>query len=178
MDALPCPELWILRHGETAWNRDGILQGGRDSALTARGRVQAARQGAILRAHGVTAPARVSPQGRARDTARLAGLDARVEPALRELAMGAWEGRRLAEVAPPPGLTWKFAAPGGEDRATLTARAAALLSALDGPAVLVTHGVTGTVLRALATGRDDLDATTDPQGVVHHIVGGRERVLG
>lgn len=34
--------LYVLRHGETEWNREGRIQGARDSALTERGRAQAA----------------------------------------------------------------------------------------------------------------------------------------
>ena len=167
----------MLRHGETTWNRAGVLQGGRDAPLTARGRVQAARQGAILRARGVTAPALASPQGRARASAALAGLDAAPDPALRELGMGAWEGRALRDVPARGGVSWKFAAPGGETRAALEARLAAFLAGLDGPRVLMTHGVVSIALRALLTGAPDWDALDDPQGVVHAVEDGRARVL-
>ena len=39
------PDLYVLRHGETEWNREGIFQGVHDSPLTAMGREQAAHQG-------------------------------------------------------------------------------------------------------------------------------------
>ena len=68
------PPLFLLRHGQTVWNREGRMQGRLDSPLTPLGQVQAARQGAILRANGVAFPARTSPRGRARTTAALAGL--------------------------------------------------------------------------------------------------------
>ena len=42
------PDLYVLRHGETEWNREGIFQGVHDSPLTAMGREQAAHQGKIL----------------------------------------------------------------------------------------------------------------------------------
>ena len=42
------PDLYVLRHGETEWNREGIFQGVHDSPLTAMGREQAAHQGTIL----------------------------------------------------------------------------------------------------------------------------------
>ena len=35
------PDLYVLRHGETEWNREGIFQGVHDSPLTAMGREQA-----------------------------------------------------------------------------------------------------------------------------------------
>ena len=73
------PELLILRHGETEWNREGRMQGALDSPLTYVGRAQALAQGAALRAAGI-GPVRwfSSPQGRALETARLASGEARV----------------------------------------------------------------------------------------------------
>ena len=171
------PPIWLLRHGETDWNRLGRLQGSLDAPLTARGRVQAARAGAILRANGVGAPAWTSPQPRARRSAALAGLAATPDPRLREVGLGRWEGQHLAVIDPPPGLAWKFEAPDGESRAAVAARVAGFLQTLRGPAVVVTHGVTGIVLRALATGAADWDALEDRQGVVYHLADGRERVL-
>ena len=35
------PELFVLRHGETEWNRARRMQGGLDSLLTAKGEDQA-----------------------------------------------------------------------------------------------------------------------------------------
>ena len=42
------PELYILRHGETIWNRQGRYQGRKDSPLTQKGRQQAVRQRKLL----------------------------------------------------------------------------------------------------------------------------------
>ncbi|WP_299817216.1 histidine phosphatase family protein [uncultured Jannaschia sp.] len=172
------PPLLILRHGETVWNREGRLQGGRDSELTALGRIQAARQGAILRAYGVVGlPAFASPARRARMSAMLAGLAATSKVAVSEIGLGEWEGRSLAEIAPPPGVTWKFAAPGGETRGALLARLAGFLRTLDGPTIVVTHGVVSIGLRAMLLGASDWDMLTDPQGVVHRVAEGRETIL-
>ena len=171
------PPLFILRHGETAWNRIGRLQGRRDSPLTEMGLRQAARQGALLRELAPGLPARSSPQGRAMETARAAGLDPTPDPRLAEISLGAWEGRDLSEIAPPPGIGWKFAAPGGETRAALEARLRGLLADLDGPAILVTHGVASICLRGLLLGLPDLDRLEDPQGTVHRIANGGETVF-
>ena len=172
------PPLLILRHGETAWNRAGRLQGGRDSDLTALGRVQAARQGAILRAQGFAGvSAWVSPAGRARKTAAFAGIGGAPDARLCELRLGSWEGRTLAQIAPPPGMTWKFDAPGGETQDALTARLTSFLSDLDGPAIIISHGVVSIGLRALLLGVTDWDTLADPQGVVHRVVAGRETIL-
>ena len=64
-------EIFLLRHGETAWNAEHRLQGHKDSPLTSRGREQARIVGRILskyfgRRHQT--PMAVSPLGRARAT--------------------------------------------------------------------------------------------------------------
>ena len=43
-----CPDLFILRHGETVWNRAGRMQGAWDSDLTELGCAQARAPGAVL----------------------------------------------------------------------------------------------------------------------------------
>ena len=45
--------IYLLRHGETVWNREGRLQGQRDSPLTARGIAQAGALGDLLDADRV-----------------------------------------------------------------------------------------------------------------------------
>ena len=42
--------LYMLRHGETAWNTERRMQGTKDSALTERGRAQAQAMGRTLKA--------------------------------------------------------------------------------------------------------------------------------
>ena len=67
------PELYILRHGETVWNRQGRYQGRKDSPLTEKGRQQAVSQRKLLNAIE-TLPRKVyvSPLGRTVETAQLA----------------------------------------------------------------------------------------------------------
>ena len=169
--------LYLLRHGETEWNREGRMQGRLDAPLTARGRVQAARQGALLRRAGIVAPAYSSPLGRARATAALAGLVCDVDPALQEIDMGRWQGR--VPDRPLRGVSWKFDAPGAEPRDALLARLAPTL-ARPGPAILVSHGVVVVALRATLLGLplERWDALEDRQGVVYRLVPGSETVLG
>ena len=45
MTSMLTAPLYLLRHGETAWNLERRLQGMKDSALTERGRAQAAAIG-------------------------------------------------------------------------------------------------------------------------------------
>ncbi|MEM7709340.1 MAG: histidine phosphatase family protein [Pseudomonadota bacterium] len=172
-------DLLILRHGETTWNREGRLQGGLDAPLTALGRVQAARQGAILRSLGGDRPVLCSPQGRARTTAALAGLRLRVESGLREVGMGRWEGRSRAEIAPPAGLLWKLDAPGGERLAAFVKRLDAFLARCPSRAILVTHGVVAVALRARLLGQcpETWKGMDDPQGVVFRILGDDEVLI-
>ncbi|PHP27360.1 histidine phosphatase family protein [Limimaricola cinnabarinus] len=184
------PELYVMRHGETEWNRARRMQGGFDSALTERGRAQARAMGRMLAARGVGAGSHrilSSPQGRASETARLAfGAEPHIEPRLREIAMGDWSGLDRGEIDArwpgPPGehfVEFYARAPNGEGFAALWARCAALLADLDGPAILVTHGMTSRVLRTIATGGAMADLAKLPggQGVVFRLCGGRHEAL-
>ena len=45
---MPTPTIYYIRHGETAWNAAGRLQGTQDVPLNDLGRRQAARAGSIL----------------------------------------------------------------------------------------------------------------------------------
>ncbi len=91
----------VLRHGETTHNLAGIWQGQLDSELTDLGREQADAVGpAIAR----LAPVRVlsSDLNRARATAesigRATGVAVELDPRLREIHAGAWQGLTSDEV--------------------------------------------------------------------------------
>lgn len=187
------PELWVLRHGETEWNVAERLQGRLDSPLTSKGVAQAEQQGKILRAEALPRETRLicSPSGRALQTARIVAraLDwAPVEdPALLEMDLGAWQGCYLADIpearaAAQDGFDphmWKFSGFGCESVDQMSARLRGFLTGLDGPTVIVTHGVTSRMLRCLATGRapDALSQLPGGQGVVHHVARGVSRIL-
>jgi probable phosphoglycerate mutase len=188
------PELLVLRHGETEWNRQGRFQGARDSALTARGREQARLLGGVLARLGVSPrshEALASPQGRARETARIAleplGLGAAQDLRLAEIGMGAWTGLRRAEIDDrwpgPPGegvLAFYTRCPGGERLEAVAARARGVLASLGRPTVIVTHGLTLRVLCALALGRrlEDAEGIVVPQGRLARVASGRLEVIG
>jgi len=87
---------WFLRHGRTAANHKGVIQGHADIPLDEVGRAQATAAGRLLRGAGI---ARVisSDLKRTRETARLAALEfgiteTAVDPGLRERHFGALEG--------------------------------------------------------------------------------------
>ena len=187
------PELLLLRHGQTEWNREGRFQGARDSRLTELGRTQATGIGALLRDLGVgpgSHAALTSPQGRARETARIAleplGVTAGEDPRLVEIGMGAWTGLTRTEIDRRwPGeageglLDFYARCPGGEPLRDLARRAEAVLAGLERPTVIVTHGITLRVLCALAQGLrpEDGEGLETRQGCVHRIVAGRMEVL-
>jgi probable phosphoglycerate mutase len=163
--------IYLLRHGQTEFNREGRYQGALDSPLTDLGRAQAAGMGARLKAL-IGDPAgwllQSSPLGRARATAEIvrAALgvhDIVIEPRLREITLGAWDGLTGVDIDEQyPGARdgagrygWLFRAPGGESFEALTAR---LKHWLDDarvdrrPRVVVSHGITGRALCALVLG--------------------------
>ncbi len=145
MDRRPA-EVWIVRHGETAWSADGRHTGLTDVPLTERGERDAA--GLRARLEGVSfAAVLTSPLERARRTAELAGFAGRleVEPDLREWDYGRYDGRRTEEIqGERPGWNlFRDGCPGGETLGSVAARADRIverLRAVDGPAVLFSHG--------------------------------------
>lgn len=187
------PTLYVLRHGETEWNAERRFQGALHSPLTALGRKQAARQGAILAGlelHGVDI--RVSPQGRAFQTAAIALADQvahlRTDDRLRELEVGEWSGKLHDEITakgspgpdtPDGWLARLDFAPGGEGFTALRERCASFLADLTQPTLCVTHGVTGRMLRALALGISTtaLEDLPGGQGNVHVIERKQHRTL-
>ncbi len=181
------PELFVLRHGETVWNVEGRLQGALDSPLTDTGRAQAMRQAELLQAAQVSAAIYSSPQGRALQTARIIadkmGRDVIEASALREVSMGAWDGRLVVDVAPTDPvdpLLWKFDAPGGDRLEDFRARILAFVRGVTDPAILVTHGVTSRILRGALLGLQDTQLGNLPggQGVVFHLRDRVQTVLG
>lgn len=193
------PDIWLLRHGETEWNRAGRLQGRLDSPLTRRGVAQAQAQARLLAPILTPTPKPAqpqlpvrrfsSPQGRACHTAQIVfgpgGFE--TDPRLSEIGMGRFTGAYLEnlrqdwpQVFRGGGLGWYDQIPGGEHLPALTRRLRRFLNDLPGPAVIVTHGVALQVLRLLAMGQDmsHLDDLAQEQGAVYHIRDRKHRRLG
>ena len=178
------PELLVIRHGETEWNRAGRLQGRMDSPLTDKGRAQAQAMGDWLARSGVADHALLtSPLGRAQATARIIGhalgRSPVIDPDLAEIGVGAWEGLTFDQIAARGGaigddeshLDWCGRAPGGEGVAAVLARARAVLARLDRPSILVCHGLFSRVLRAEVQGVH-ADEVEGGQGVIYRLRGG------
>lgn len=186
------PELLILRHGETVWNRENRMQGALNSALTEQGIQHAKRQGEILAQFDLSDWAAVSsPQGRAFQTAGIAvaPLVNRIttDPLLCEIDVGEWQGRLRAQLkaegpqndGPDGPLALYEQAPGGEGFDRLEARCKRFLGSLNCPTVVVTHGITSRMLRILALGLDRvaLGKIAGGQGNVFHLKDGVQKEL-
>jgi broad specificity phosphatase PhoE len=146
-------QVWLIRHGPTEWSDTGRHTGTTDIPLTEEGESAARALAPLLEGHGF-AHVFVSPLGRARRTAELAGLGDRMEVIedLREWDYGDYEGLTTEEIrAKQPGWSvWEMGAPGGEDAAAVGRRADRVVSivhAVDRDVVLVGHGH---MLRVLA----------------------------
>ncbi len=123
------PEIWLCRHGETEWSRDGRHTSRTDLPLTPAGVDQARRLGSRL--CGVAFDlVLTSPRRRSVDTAAFAGLpDAMVEPAAEEWDYGEYEGLTTAAIREKvPGWTvWTHPLPGGETAEQVAGRADRLI---------------------------------------------------
>jgi broad specificity phosphatase PhoE len=112
-------ELYLVRHGETEWSRDGRHTSVTDLALTEVGEQQARRLLGHLRPEDFQLILS-SPRRRARETAELAGFSGPYEPQVSEDLVewyyGDYEGRTSAEINDSvPGWTiWTHPVPNGE----------------------------------------------------------------
>ena len=165
---MPAPTIYYIRHGETAWNAEGRLQGAQDTSLNDLGRKQAAQAGAILadllaqEARNASSLAFVaSPLGRARstmelvrDTLGLAPAGYSLDDRLREIGYGHWEGSTLAQMqASDPDVfaqrqadKWTVSPPGGESYASVEMRMRDWYDSLLADTVAVAHGGTARAL--------------------------------
>lgn len=124
------PTVWLLRHGQTEWSRDGRHTGRTDIALTPAGEEQARALAPVLASLDLELVL-CSPRQRARCTAELAGLAPfEVTEDLQEWDYGAFEGRTRAEIQQDlPGWSiWNGPWEGGETAADVAARADRLIA--------------------------------------------------
>ncbi len=169
--------VYLVRHGETEWNRDGRCQGVTNIPLTAKGIQQAEALGQVFAGKRLSLILS-SPLQRAQETAtRIAkphGLSFETVPALQEWDQGDLEGLTGAQLlsdhtkffhcwqqdpaeTPPPG---------GETLQVLQRRAWPIIDQLrdrtcDGPVVVVSHTMTIATILCAALGLD--------LGNIHHL---------
>ena len=168
--AKPRPTIYYIRHGQTAWNVTGRLQGRHDEPLNARGNEQARHCGKILRdlfAREGISPAGLnyisSPLGRARETMALLrpvmGLPAEgyeADERLAEISFGEWEGFTIAQlherdparIAQREHDKWNFVPPGGESYKHVSERMGRWYASLENDTVATAHGGTARGLMA------------------------------
>ena len=145
-------EVWLVRHGETEWSRDGRHTSTTDLPLTEEGR----RVAETLRDrldHRAFSLVLTSPRERARETARLAGHgEAHVDADLAEWDYGELEGLTTPQIREtyPDWTIWQGPVPGGESATQVSDRldrVVARCRAADGRVLVFGHGH---ALRALA----------------------------
>lgn len=132
--------LFVVRHGETPFNREMRYLGTADEPLSPAGLEQAERLASSLGPLPLQA-VYASPLSRASETGRRIAearqVDLRLEPRLREQAFGEWEGLTRAEVLDRDRdrlLGWEadlgLAPPGGESLLTVQERTLDLVDEL------------------------------------------------
>lgn len=190
--------LWLVRHGESTWNRLGLAQGHNDEAeLTDRGQQQARDVARTLHDHLIAA-VYVSDLRRAVQTATplaaMLGLPVYPDARLRERCLGVVEGAALTEVGPDvTGIQGGLvidpdARPeGGESLRDFYQRAAAFADDMaarvaqaavpPGDIVVVAHGGTLRVLHAYLNGlpAEQMSWMPVPNGSILRVAGGPDR---
>jgi broad specificity phosphatase PhoE len=160
----PSTGVYLARHGQTAYNKEGRFQGQQDIPLNNTGRAQALDLAERAAQHSF-AVLWTSPLLRARETADAVAAKIGLEPIedarLMETDAGDWTNRSFEEVhAEAPELFDAFASadadfafPGGESFLQQEERVAAVLTEVEAgllPALVVCHGM---VIRAAFAAR-------------------------
>jgi broad specificity phosphatase PhoE len=152
-------EVWLVRHGETEWSRDGRHTSTTDLPLTDEGRRVAETLRDRLDGDGFSLVL-TSPRLRARETARLSGHpEAEVDDDLAEWDYGRLEGLTTPQIqeAYPDWSIWAGPVPGGESAAQITDRLDRVVAhcrSVEGRVLIFGHGH---CLRALAARWLDLE---------------------
>lgn len=164
--------LYLLRHGETIWNRAKRLQGQRDTPLTLNGARQAEAMGkALAKELNGVAPAAffASPLGRTKQTAAIVADMIEHDPEtiihddrLMEVTFGIWDGLNIEELRADHNEAWqsrledrwRFVPPSGESYQMVGKRVGDFIDNLPSanPIVVVAHGAHNRVFRGLWRG--------------------------
>lgn len=184
--------IYLIRHGETTWNRIGRLQGQADSPLTLRGTKQAEAVGQALRAElaGGSFKFWASPLPRTRQTAAIICdiiehdyETITFDDRLLEITLGDRDGyqgwRELARDFPKEAEIrrkdpWNFRHPNGESSQMVQGRVRPILrewKMAGGVHVVVSHGVAIKILRGLQLNLNEAEtfALNRPQEAFHRL---------
>ncbi len=163
--------IYLVRHGQTAWNKEEIFRGRTDVPLDETGQKQAALAGQYFREMEIHA-IYSSPLARARETAQAIAriLNLKVEPleAMIDMSFGKWEGHAHQEIRKIDSETYRqwvesphlAKLPGGESLDDVSTRSMAALEELvrdhaGKNLVLVSHRVICKVLICGILGLDN-----------------------
>jgi len=187
--------IYLVRHGETTWNRAGRQQGHEDSPLTEIGTAQAHAAGRRLQQEITDIRSvclETSPLGRAGQTAliisEVLGLDPStitVTPLLIEHHLGKWQGLTQAEINTLyPGAwqsreenKWDYIVPGGESYALVAERARQWLARqrLTPITIAVTHAIISRTIQGTYAGLtpNETVSLSHRQDRIYRLHGGR-----
>ncbi|MCC3765825.1 histidine phosphatase family protein [Glycomyces sp. TRM65418] len=167
--------LLVVRHGQTAWNIEGRIQGSSDIDLDETGRAQVVEAAPELAEYE---PTRIisSDLRRAVDTARpvaeLTGIEIELDKRLRERAYGPWEGLTQFEIAeqfPEDHRRWRSQEPlqhpeietwAELHRRTGDAVRDIVSSEVEGTAIVVCHGGSARQIIGGILGWDETSTST------------------
>ncbi len=159
-------EFWLVRHGQTNWNREGRFQGSVDIALNENGLEQAQKIAEQLKDVKFQA-IYSSPLQRARQTAEMiaerSGMKVQFDTRLIEISLGEWEGKVYDEICRdyPDEMDERrinplyARAPGGETAVQVAERMRQAVDEIaaqhpEGPILVVSHGLALSALVCLA----------------------------
>ncbi|MEM1208970.1 MAG: histidine phosphatase family protein [Planctomycetota bacterium] len=141
----PLPQVYLARHGETAWTVTGQHTGMTDLPLTEPGKANARKLGGRLQGRGFR-QVLTSPLTRAVQTGELAGFKEGVvtDPDLVEWNYGEYEGKTTPQIRQgrPDWEIFRDGCPGGETADDVAARADRVIDrirALNGDVLLFSH---------------------------------------
>ena len=176
------PTIYFVRHGETDWNRQSLIQGSIETDLNAHGQQQAQDVAQALlykREELIGFQFVCSPQRRAQQTmgyiTSALGISmeqVKTEPRVRELGFGVWEGKPIWELKAsliyPADAEGKYywRPEGGENYADGLARVDNWLATVTQPTLVVAHGAVGRCLMGFVAGLkpEDTVRLKTPQG--------------
>ena len=176
--------IYIVRHGQTAWNLQKRKQGRKDSPLTLKG-IQQAHNAAEILKREVQQPERfqfvISPQWRCQQYAsiicELMGIsfsDCILEDGIREHCFGLWEGKTEEEIEVDfPGFLarryqpenyWNYIVPMGESYELLSSRIRQALKKYSGQDIIfICHEMVSKTMRG-----NLLQLTNEETLALHH----------
>ena len=176
------PIIYFIRHGETDWNKQGLIQGSIDTDLNAHGIEQAkavAQALAEKRDELFGFQFVVSPQKRAQETMgyiasalSLAHASIITDARVRELGFGVWENHPFWELKDSPifpadpETRYSWRPEGGESYADGVARVDDWLATIIQPTLVVAHGAVGRCIMGRVAGLSPEKIVTlkTPQG--------------